>query len=95
MRPSLMMLLVTLALAHLVTPLAAAAPPPGQVYRIGTWTRLPHPPTYGMRSWTGCGSAGMAKDGTSSSNAGSRKATQSGSRSSPPRWSGSGSIASS
>ena len=58
------------------------------------WRRFPHPPLCGRRSWTGCGSAGRAQGGTSSSSAGSRTATRSASRRSPPSWSSSGSIAS-
>jgi putative tryptophan/tyrosine transport system substrate-binding protein len=42
MRPSLMMLRVTLTLANLVAPLAAA-PTPGQVYRIGYLGTTPPP----------------------------------------------------
>ena len=58
------------------------------------WRRFPHPPLCGRRSWTGCGSAGRAQGGTSSSSADSRTATRSASRRSPPNWSSSGSIAS-
>jgi hypothetical protein len=89
------MLILTLALGILVAPLAAVAQPPGKVYRIGYLGTVPHPPTGGMRSWTGCVSEGIAKGGTSSSSAGSRKATRSDFQSSPPSWSGSGSISSS
>jgi hypothetical protein len=90
------MLLLTLALGLLVAPLAAESQPPGKVYRIGFLSTNPPPAHLWEALLEGLRERGYhTKGGTSSSSTGSRKATRSASRSSPPSWSSSRSISSS